>query len=258
MESAINLAVGMFDATMDIVGDVWNHYFKGSLDDIYGTYTTITIDGVEYRINKNSFQGIAIGPDGNFIVPENVSKEDEKLLQLMKKRDELEKGTPERALLESMIRKYAEDNAANLTVKYDKPYSFYLLGGDISEQLNNYMQQGEEKYAYMHERYWTENLIEFRYIVGGGLEMDLKNQPEWQHSAFIYNGEIVNQDVPGNINYGYFGSYCNIPQSVLMAGAGYAQLSAGTAELGFYATLFDDPRDTYRTFQGIELYEESH
>lgn len=88
--------------------------------------------------------------------------------------------------------------------------------------------------------------------------MDLKNQPEWQHSAFIYDGEIVDQDVPGNINYGYFGSYCNIPQSVLMAGAGYAQLSAGTAEVEFYVTLFDDPRDTYRTFQGVEIYEEWH
>ena len=43
-----------------------------------------------------------------------------------------------------------------------------------------------------------------------------------------------------------------------MAGAGYAQLRAGNAKDEFIITLFDDPRDTYRSFQGIELYEDWH
>lgn len=88
--------------------------------------------------------------------------------------------------------------------------------------------------------------------------MDLKNQPEWQHSAFIYDGEIIDQDAAGNINYGFFGTHCNIPESVLMVGAGYAQWRAGNTENEFWFTFFDDPRDTYRTFQGIDIYNEWH
>ena len=88
--------------------------------------------------------------------------------------------------------------------------------------------------------------------------MDLKNQPEWQHSACIYGGEIVDQDALGNINYGFFGTHCNIPESVLMAGAGYAQLRAGTSEQEFWITFFDDPRDSYRVMQGIDIYEQWH
>jgi len=89
-------------------------------------------------------------------------------------------------------------------------------------------------------------------------EMDVKNQSGWQHSAFIYDGELVDQDVPGNINYGYFGKFCNIPASALLMGAGYAQIAAGTYKLEFYQTFFDDPRDTYRLLQGIEIYNQWH
>ena len=69
---------------------------------------------------------------------------------------------------------------------------------------------------------------------------------------------LVDQDVPGNINYGYFGKFCNIPASALLMGAGYAQISAGTYKLEFYQTFFDDPRDTYRLLQGIEIYNQWH
>ena len=43
-----------------------------------------------------------------------------------------------------------------------------------------------------------------------------------------------------------------------MAGAGYAQWQGGTWEWGFISTLLDDPRDTYRVFQGIEIYAEEN
>ena len=57
---------------------------------------------------------------------------------------------------------------------------------------------------------------------------------------------------------GFFGRHCNIPESVLMAGAGFAQVSAGTSDWDFWFTLYDDPRDSYRLMQGVEIYEESH
>ena len=88
--------------------------------------------------------------------------------------------------------------------------------------------------------------------------MDLKNQPMWQNSAYIFDGEIVSQDALGNINYGYFGTYCNFPQSVLMAAAGFAQLIAGTHDWAYWTTFLDDPRDSYRIIQGIDIYEQWH
>ena len=76
--------------------------------------------------------------------------------------------------------------------------------------------------------------------------------------ACIYDGEIVDQDAMGNINYGFFGRNCNIPEVVLIAGAGYAQISAGTSDLDFWITFGDDPRDCYRVIQGIDIYEQCH
>ena len=100
--------------------------------------------------------------------------------------------------------------------------------------------------------------LPFRRLVGNASIMDLKNQPEWQHSACIYDGEIVDQDAMGNINYGFFGRHCNIPEVVLIAGAGYAQISAGTSDLDFWITFGDDPRDCYRVIQRIDIYEQCH
>ncbi len=150
------------------------------------------------------------------------------------------------------------DQLCILSVSPSKPYAFYAFGGDVTEKLYSYMRNTEKKYAYMHERTWFENLLEFARLVGNKREMDLKNQPEWQHSAYIFNGEIVDQDTLGNINYGFFGRHCNIPPAVLIAGAGFAQLVAGSSSPTFWFTLFDDPRDNDRVMQGIEIYEDLH
>lgn len=72
------------------------------------------------------------------------------------------------------------------------------------------------------------------------------------------NEKLAEQDVPGNINYGYFGTFCNIPDSVLLAGAGYAQVRDRTSDWDFWLAFFDDPRDTYRVLQGIDIYNLWH
>lgn len=55
------------------------------MEDTYGTYTTILIDGKEYHINMASFESVVIMPDGTYLVPELVSEVDEQMLALMKK-----------------------------------------------------------------------------------------------------------------------------------------------------------------------------
>ena len=57
---------------------------------------------------------------------------------------------------------------------------------------------------------------------------------------------------------GYFGKHCNFPDSVLIAAGGVAQLLAGTSEYENWYVFLDDPRDTYRVMQGIEIYEEEN
>jgi len=257
IESAVQRAEGKLDDLADIFGDIWNFFFKESINDTYGTYTTIMIDGAEHRINMSSFESVAIMPDGSYLVPELVTEVDEKLLALMKERDSLPEGDLRiDELNEELEAIYESTNETDRHVYWRKPYSFYYFGEDVTDRLNEYMRNAASNYADMHERYWAENLEDFYKLVRNRGEMDLKNQPEWQNSAFIYDGEVVSQDALGNINYGFFGRYCNFPDAVLIAAGGLAQFLAGTSKIENLYVFLDDPRDTYRIMQGIEIYEE--
>ena len=267
LQMAIDAALTPMSETLgekaDGIGDGWSILFEDAIKEYYGTFTTINIGGVEYRINRNSFTAVAIGPDGELIVPENAKPYDRRMLELMKKRDELPEASEEWAEIQAEINRLDTENKENdyelLSVDSDHAYNFYILGEDVTDRLNRYMRQTEVDYAHMHNRPWVENLIDFYLLVRGGGEMDLKNQPEWAHSAYIYNGELVSQDALGNINYGYFGIFCNFPKIVLIAAGGVAQvLSHKKVNLEFWYTLADDPRDTFRVMQGIDIYDLWH
>ena len=244
------------------IKDSWATLFEDAIKEYYGTFTTINIGGVEYHINRNSFTAVAIGPDGELIVPENAKPYDKQMLELMRKRDELPEDSEERADILAQIERLDEENKENddklLSVISKRQYNFYVLGEDVTEQLNEYMRQTEIDYAHMHQKPWFENLFEFKALVDDFSKMDLKRQAGWQHSALIYNGEIIDQDAPGNINYGYFGTFCNIPKAVLLLGAGYAQIRDGTSDWDYWFAFFDDPRDTFRVLQGIDIYNLWH
>lgn len=62
----------------------------------------------------------------------------------------------------------------------------------------------------------------------------------------------------GNINYGYFGSFCNIPKIILIGAAGVAQILDENAESEDWMSFYDDPRDSYRVMQGIDIYNWWH
>lgn len=267
LQMAIDAALTPMSETLgekaDDIGDDWSILFEDAIKEYYGTFDTIKINGVEYYINRNNFTAVAIGPDGELIVPENAKPYDKHMLELMKKRDELPEDSEERAEVQAEIDRLDEENKQNnkelLSVDSEEAYNFYILGEDVTDRLNEYMRQTEVNYAHMHNRPWVENLIDFYLLVRGGGEMDLKNQPEWEHSAYIYNGELVSQDALGNINYGYFGTFCNIPQMVLIVAGGVAQsVSHRKVNLEFWYTVTDDPRDTFRVLQGIDIYDLWH
>lgn len=204
-----------------------------------------------------SFESVAIMPDGTYLVPELVTKIDERMLALMKERDSLPEGDSRIEELNAELQAiYESADESERHVYWKKPYSFYWFGGDVTDRINEYMRNAASNYADMHDRYWAENLEDFYQLVRNRGEMDLKNQPEWQNSAFIYDGEVVSQDALGNINYGFFGRYCNFPDVVLIAAGGVAQFLAGHSKIEHLYVFLDDPRDTYRIMQGIEIYEE--
>ena len=191
-----------------------------------------------------------IRPDGSYYI---THPSDQKLLEL---KQEYGNASAERqaqiAIEAQNIRNNGVENV-DWSVHADKPLDYYIIS-DITNKLNNYMSNKARKYAYLRNESLTCRLRTFKKLVGNKCEMDLKNKADWQHEHFIYNGEIIDKDVPGNINYGYFGASINILTSVLHVGAGYAQVCAGTAQLRDIMTLFDDPRDYERINQGIKLY----
>ena len=221
----------------------------------FGSYTKIKVNHSNYRFDKSSFSGVTILPNGQFAVPENVTDIDRELLKNMKLRDQLEDSDPRKLEQLRIIHEIANQHLGEYTVDIYRPYSFYELGEDVTSKLHGYMQSHQEMYSHMQGRAsWLLNLNDFYGLVRNNGEMDLKNQKEWQKSAFIYEGEIVSQDALGNINYGYFDKLCGIPDVILAAGAGYAQITSGTSDPVFLLTFGDDPRDQMRILQGVAFY----
>jgi hypothetical protein len=69
---------------------------------------------------------------------------------------------------------------------------------------------------------------------------------------------IQGQDI-GNINFGYTGKALGLPDAVLLAGAGVAQIMAGTSNFSFFmVSNGDDLRDQMFIRYGIMLYNEDH
>jgi RHS repeat-associated protein len=90
---------------------------------------------------------------------------------------------------------------------------------------------------------------------------DLKNTPEYNSKTyqmgFIFNGQHVSSDAPGNLQFGYVGAAAvwSTPQ-ILLVGAGAAQQKAGTS-LPIYQNQYfhgDDPADQVNILWGINMY----
>lgn len=126
---------------------------------------------------------------------------------------------------------------------------------DVTDKLNGLML----KYEYVYDDRTLLDIKEFYQIVRNGAELDLKNQG-WTSSYYVYNKQIVEKDVPGNISFGYVGKVFDIPDTILVAGAGFAQIRAETSKREWVnlKSFGDDPRDTFWINYGIDLYNSWH
>ncbi len=116
------------------------------------------------------------------------------------------------------------------------------------------------EYIYADMKHASEivKLSEFYDLVRNGSAVDLKNQG-YNASKYIYIGNIIDGDAPGNIAYGYLGKAFGFTDQLLLRAAGYAQKRAGTSRPEWGEPLGeepygDDPRDQRKIKQGIALY----
>lgn len=142
---------------------------------------------------------------------------------------------------------------------------------DVTDKLNALMTEYEAKYKDIKNMPLGPRLLLFYNLVDDGGILDLKRQPGWESPKFVYNGEVVDNDVPGNITYGYLGKHFDLPDTVLYFGAGSNQVKNAVKQaikegrnpleaLKDYNldTFGDDPRDTARIRQGIEAWNKRY
>ena len=127
----------------------------------------------------------------------------------------------------------------------------------MTEKLDNLIVDSEKKYWPMKSKSEPYRTKKFYDLVREGGEYDLKNKPEWKgEDRYIYNGEVVKRDVPGNIHYEHLGKVFGYSDEVLKAGAGAYQMWQDPRQIKNFNwdTYGDDPRDTERIRQGIDIY----
>jgi hypothetical protein len=110
----------------------------------------------------------------------------------------------------------------------------------------------------LKQAFWLFSLAEFIGIVASGQMYDLKSRGWSVERDYLFMGEAIRGDAPGNILYGYLGTAYGFPEVVLLAGAGYAQIVDGNARPEFIGSYFDDPSDQYYIRKGIDLYNLYH
>lgn len=169
--------------------------------------------------------------------------------------DEVE--APEGTLLAS---RDAGANAKYLTAARNYP--------DVTEKLNALMTESEGKYRHDPDLNFINNRLLFKRSVETDGEYDLKSQDGWKDPKFVYDGEVVENDVPGNINYGHLGKVFNIYDEELVKCAGLYQIWSDLNNpqkrlwdivKNFNKDSFgDDLRDTTTIRRGIGIYKKKH
>lgn len=135
------------------------------------------------------------------------------------------------------------------------------LCNDITEKLDDLMSEVENKYSYVDSNYGLVPKLKLFYsLVKNRAPYDLKNIKGWKAKRFVYNGELLANDAPGNILYGYLGKVFGFSDLTLLSAAGFAQIKAGTStsEWKNLKSFGDDPRDQARIKQGIQIYKARH
>lgn len=204
----------------------------------------------------STVQGVGVLPDGRIVGGENMSHIDGELLRL---KVAYEKPGANKEYISELAKSIREKNPGKYTIRADKPISSYTIS-DVTKKVNGMMMRSEYENQIPAEMDWIATIYpKFYSTVEENSEQDWKNTPEFEDGQlYIYEGEIVSRDALGNIGFGFLGKVYGIPDTVLYMGAGVAQILSKNTKLSFIGTYMDDPRDTARIKQGIEIYDKWH
>ena len=203
----------------------------------------------------DGIQGIGFDENENIVYGNPEHADLAKLIKLM---IEYEKPGSNHRLLDRQIQKIKESHPDYHVVGKEKPLEYYRII-DVTKQINDIMIDAEKKYADYYYLSNTVKYLKYLTLVGPKMKYDLKEKDEFlKHSLYIYDGEIVDRDVLGNIVYGYLGKVMGIAEIPMYAVPGIEQIVKGTSDISWYHSYFDDPRDQVRIKQGADIYDYWH
>jgi hypothetical protein len=86
---------------------------------------------------------------------------------------------------------------------------------------------------------------------------DFKNNvyKKFKATGVVICGRNYGNDMPGNFHFGFVGRAAGFASVTLQAGAGAAQVKAGTSDRKFWCTYGDDPTDNDFIRLGISLFD---
>lgn len=162
-------------------------------------------------------------------------------------------------VIKLMTIRYPELKSHEISIIYednwrDIPDDYYIIN-DVTKEINDIIN------GYLTDPDWAKtkesnvvNIVSSFYNeVKKDAPVDLKNQSEWYHPLYIYDNEIVDVDVLGNIIYGALGAYLNFSVEGLYFGASVAQTldNLNWRDLKIQS---DDPRDVMWWLKGYYMY----
>ena len=132
----------------------------------------------------------------------------------------------------------------------------------------NTLQWHESLLEYSTEK--ATALVSWKDLVNNGAQWDHKSEiiekfGKWSHDPTTNTFYFF--DIWSNIHYGFIGAAAGFSEWMLLAGAGYAQVNAGTSPPGYWSrrfetlgdadflAAFDDPLDQVAIKIGVNLYE---
>lgn len=102
----------------------------------------------------------------------------------------------------------------------------------------------------LYERYST-----YYHMIGKNGPYEIKTQDDWMYRHFIYEGELLEYDQPGNIVYGFLGLHMGYSEIELLMAAGAGQVLYSTSSLDYASTFFDDPADVPWIKEGFRVHQ---
>jgi hypothetical protein len=144
------------------------------------------------------------------------------------------------------------DQAARIISRAAGPVGMLMPGGNLNRQKNISGCFGPPANRVISEPTMANILKSNGDIASQHMPADLAWFKSKVGNKKLWDYKQRNPDLQdfGNYHFGYVGTRQGIPESILRAGAGVAQILAHTSKARFFTSLFDDPNDQEQIARG--------